>query len=76
MFEDEIGGVQIIIESQPGGRSNEGMKMSSGPSFGAPRVHIFDVAVQGVKKTVIYSEVCTACSIGTTHAFVDLKVSN
>jgi hypothetical protein len=78
MFEDEIeiGGVQMIIESQSGGRPNEGMKMSSGPSFGAPRVHIFDVAAQEVKRTVIYNEVCTACSIGTTHAFVDLKVSN
>jgi hypothetical protein len=38
MFEDEIGGVRIIIESQSGLCPNEDMKMkmSSAPSFGAP----------------------------------------
>ncbi len=45
MFEDEIGGVRIIIESQSGGRPNKDMKMSSAPSFGAPGGHIFDVVV-------------------------------
>ena len=28
------------------------------------------------EKTCIYSHACTACSIGTARAFVDLKVSN
>jgi hypothetical protein len=45
MFEVEIGGVRIIIESQSWGRPNEDMKMSSAPSFGAPGGHIFEVAV-------------------------------
>ncbi len=50
MFEDEIGGVRIIIESQSGGRPNKDMKMSSAPSLGAPGGHIFDVIAQGLKK--------------------------
>ncbi len=52
MFEDEIGGVRIIMESQfqLGGHPNEDMKMSSAPSFRAPGVHIFDVVAQGLKK--------------------------
>jgi hypothetical protein len=49
MFEDEIGDVRIIIESQSGGRPNEYMKMSPAPSFGALRGHIFDVVAQGLK---------------------------
>ncbi len=49
MFEDEIGGVWIIIESQSGGRPNEDMKMSSAPSFGAPGGHNFDEVAQGLK---------------------------
>jgi hypothetical protein len=52
MFEDEIGGVRIIIEDQSRGRPNEDMKMSSAPSFGASGGHnIFDVVAQGLKKT-------------------------
>ncbi len=47
MFEDEIGGVRIITESQLGGHH---MKMSSAPSFRAPGGHIFDVVAQGLKK--------------------------
>jgi hypothetical protein len=43
MFEDEIGGVWIIMKSQSGRRPNDDMKMSSVPSFGAPGGHIFDV---------------------------------
>ncbi len=43
MFEYEIGNVRIIIESQSGWRSNEDMKMSSVPSFGAPGSLIFVV---------------------------------
>ncbi len=43
MFEDEIGGVRIIIESQSGERPNEDMKMSSAPCFWAPGGHISDV---------------------------------
>ena len=50
IFEDEIGGVRIIIESQSGGLPNEDMKMSSAPSFRAPGGHIFDVVAQGLKK--------------------------
>jgi hypothetical protein len=49
MFEDKIGGVQIIMESQSGGHRNEGMKMSSAPNFRAPGGHIFDVVAQGLK---------------------------
>ncbi len=66
------------MESQSGGHRNEDMVMRYAPSFRAPGGHIFDVVGQGLKteKTVIYSHACTACSIGTTHAFVDLKVSN
>ena len=55
MFEDEIGGVRIIIESQSVKHPNEDMKMSSAPSFWAPGGHIFDVVAQGLKKTLIYS---------------------
>jgi hypothetical protein len=50
MFEDETGGVRIIIESLSGGRPNEDMKMSSAPSFGAPGGPNFDVVAQGLKK--------------------------
>ena len=65
------------MESQLGWHPNEDMKMSYAPSFRAPGGHIFDVVAQILKKHwLIYSHVCTACSIGTTHAFVDLKVSN
>ncbi len=41
MFEDEIGGVRIIIESQSGWCPNEDMKMSSAPSFRVPGNLIF-----------------------------------
>ena len=50
MFEDEIGGVRIIMESQSGRHPNEDMKMSSAPNFRAPRGHIVDVVAQGLKK--------------------------
>ena len=51
MFEDEIEGVLIIIESQSGWRPNEGMKVSLAPSFGAPGCHnILGVVAQGLKK--------------------------
>jgi hypothetical protein len=50
MFEVEIGGVRIIIESQSGGRPNEDIITSSAPSFGALGGHIFDVVAQGLKK--------------------------
>jgi hypothetical protein len=50
MFEVEIGGVRIIIESQSWGRPSADIKMSSAPSFGAPGGHIFDVVAQGLKK--------------------------
>ena len=50
MFEDEIGGVRIIMESQSGRYPNEDMKMSYAPSFRAPGGHIFDVVAQGLKK--------------------------
>ena len=50
MFEDEIGGVRLIMESQSGGHPNEGIKMSSASSFGAPGGHIFAVAAPGLKK--------------------------
>ena len=78
MFEDErIGGVRIMIESQSGGHPYMDMKMSSAPSFGAPGGHIFDVVAQGLKRDVFTAmgPACTACSIGTTHAFVDLKLT-
>jgi hypothetical protein len=52
MFEVEIVGVRIIIESQSRGRPKEDMKMSSASSFGAPGGHIFDVVAQGLKKHV------------------------
>ena len=52
MFEDEIGGVRIIIESRSGGRPNEEMKTSFATSFGAPGGYIFDVVAQGLKKHV------------------------
>ncbi len=45
MFEDEIGGVRIRIESQLRWRPNEDMKMSSAPSFGAPGSLILDLGV-------------------------------
>ncbi len=50
MFEDEIEGVLIIIESQSGWRPNEDMKVSLAPSFGAPGCHILGVVAQGLKK--------------------------
>ncbi len=50
MFEDEIGGVRIIIVSQSGGHPNEDMKISSAPNFRAPGGHIVDVVTQGLKK--------------------------
>ncbi len=50
MFEDEIGGVRIIIESQSVRHSNEDMKMTSAPNFRAPGGHIVDVVAQGLKK--------------------------
>jgi hypothetical protein len=50
MFEDEIGGVRIIMESQSVGHPNEDMKMSSAPNFRAPGGHIVDVVAQGLKK--------------------------
>ncbi len=50
MFEDEIEGVGIIIESQSGGRPNGDKIRSSGPSLGAPGGHICDVLAQGLKK--------------------------
>ncbi len=46
IFEDEIGGVRIIIESQSGGHPNEEMKMSSAPCLGAPGGDISDVVAQ------------------------------
>ncbi len=71
--------MRIIIETQSEGCPNEDMRMSSAPSLGAPGGHIFDVVAQGLKKHVFTAmHACTACtsSIGTTHAVVDLKVSN
>jgi hypothetical protein len=50
MFEDKIGGVRIIMESQLGGHPNKDMKMSSAPSSSAPGGHIFEVVAQGLKK--------------------------
>ena len=50
MFEDEIEGLQIIMESQLGWRPNEDMKVSLAPSFGAPGSHILGVVAQGLKK--------------------------
>ena len=50
MFEDEIGGVRIISESQSVVHPNEDMKMSSAPNFRAPGGHIVDVVAQGLKK--------------------------
>jgi hypothetical protein len=76
MFEDEIGSVWIIIESQSGGHPNEDMKMSSAPSFRGPGGHFFRCSSSRTVKTLMYSQDCAACSRGTTHAFVDLKVSN
>ena len=52
MFEDKIGGVRIIMESQSGWHPNEDMKMSSTPSFGASGGHIFDGVAQVLKKHV------------------------
>ena len=76
MFEDEIGGVRIIIESQSGGHPNEDMKMSSAPKFRAPGGSYCRCISSRTEKALIYSHACTACSIGTAHAFVDLKESN
>ena len=65
------------MESQLGWHPNEDMQMSYASSFRVPGGHIFDVVAQGLKKHVFTAmHACTACSIGTTHAFVDLKVSN
>ncbi len=50
MFEDKIGGVGIIIESQSGWRVNKDMKVSLAPRFGAPRSLILGVVSQGLKK--------------------------
>ncbi len=50
IFENEFGGVWIIIGSQSWGRPNGHMEMSSEPSFGAPGGYIFDVVAQGLKK--------------------------
>jgi hypothetical protein len=50
MFEDEIGDVREIIESQSGWRPNDDMKKIFAPSFGAPGGRIFDVVAQGLKK--------------------------
>ena len=63
------------MESQSGCYPNEDMKMSYAPSFRAPGGHIFDVVAQGLKKHDVFTamlDACTACSIGTTHAFVVL----
>ncbi len=45
MFEDEIGGVWIIMESQSVGHPNKNMKMSSASNFRDPGGHIVDVVV-------------------------------
>jgi hypothetical protein len=50
MFEDELGGVGIIIESQSGRRPNGDKRRRSAPSSGAPGGHNFDVVAQGLKK--------------------------
>ncbi len=50
MFEDKIGGVGIIVESQSGWRVNKHMKVSLAPSFGAPGSLILGVVAQGLKK--------------------------
>ncbi len=76
MFEDKIGGVGIIIESQSGWRVNKDMKVSLAPRFWGSSKPYFRCSSSRTEKTLIYSQACTACSIGTTHAFVDLKVSN
>ena len=71
--------MRTIIESQSGSHPNEDMKMSYAPSFRAPGGHIFDVVAQGLKIHVfsmLAQHVLIACIIGTTHAFVVLKVSN
>ena len=52
IFEDEIGNVRTIMESQSGWHPNEDMKMSYAPSCRAPGGHIFDVVAQGLKKHV------------------------
>ncbi len=54
MFEDEIGGVQIIIESQSRWRPNEAITISLAPSFGAPGSPILAVVAQGLKKHKLY----------------------
>ncbi len=65
------------MESQSGCHPNKDIKMSYAPSFRAPGGHIFDVVAQGLKKHVFTAMLAQhACSIGTMHSFVDLKVSN
>jgi hypothetical protein len=46
MFENEIGDVRIIIDSQSWWLPNEDMKMSSATSFGAPGSLILVVVAQ------------------------------
>ncbi len=50
MFEVDIGGVRIIMESLLGRDPNEDMKMRFAPSFRAPGCHIFDVVALELKK--------------------------
>ena len=65
------------MESQLGWHPNEDMNMSYAPSFRAPGGHIFDVVAQILKQNVFTAmRACTACSIGTTHAFLLPKVAN
>ncbi len=51
-FEDEIGNVRTILESQSGWNPNEDMQMSYAPSFSAPGGHIFYVVAQELNKHV------------------------
>jgi hypothetical protein len=65
------------MESQSGCHPNEDMKMSYAPSFRAPGGHIFDVVAQGLENMYLQRRhACTACSIGTTYEFGNLKVSD
>ncbi len=64
IFEDEIGGVRITIESQWGGEPNEVMKMSSVTNFGASGGHIYDVVAPELKKHVFTA---TAMLVGVNH---------
>jgi hypothetical protein len=50
MFEDEIEGVQIMIESQSGDHPIDDIKMSFAQSFRAPGCHIYDAVAQVLKK--------------------------